>query len=43
VQAAVIGPIVCDDDGPTPILKSSKTLETKKLLLDRRDGPGERS
>ena len=24
--AAFIGPTVCDDDGPTPILKSSKTL-----------------
>jgi hypothetical protein len=24
--AAFIGPTVCDDDGPTPILNSSKTL-----------------
>ena len=24
--AAVIGPIVCDDDGPMPSLKTSKTL-----------------
>ncbi len=24
--AAFIGPTVCEEDGPTPILKSSKTL-----------------
>ena len=29
-HAAVIGPIVCDDDGPTPILNRSKTLEGMK-------------
>ena len=32
-QAAVIGPIVCELDGPTPILKRSKTLQTKFSLL----------
>ncbi len=29
--AATIGPIVCDDDGPIPILKMSKTLRNMDL------------
>jgi para-aminobenzoate synthetase / 4-amino-4-deoxychorismate lyase len=38
-QAAVIGPIVWELDGPTPILKRSKTLVTKKHSPDPADGP----
>jgi hypothetical protein len=39
-QAAVIGPIVCELDGPTPILKRSKTLVTKQVSPDAAaDGP----
>ena len=38
-QAAVIGPIVCELDGPTPILKRSKALQTKLSLPWRRHGP----
>ena len=34
--AAFIGPTVCDDDGPTPILKSSKTLIMASLWLESR-------
>jgi para-aminobenzoate synthetase/4-amino-4-deoxychorismate lyase len=39
-HAAVIGPIVWELDGPTPILKRSKTLETTHLSPDAGgDGP----
>src|SRR3954452_25017623 len=39
-HAAVIGPIVWELDGPTPILKRSKTLETTRLSPDAGgDGP----
>ena len=31
--------MVCELDGPTPILKRSKTLQTKLDLLERRNGP----
>jgi hypothetical protein len=32
--AAVIGPIVCDDEGPTPILNMSKPLRNMPCLKD---------
>src|SRR3954470_18236144 len=39
-HAAVIGPIVWELDGPTPILKRSKTLETTPFSPDAGgDGP----
>src|SRR5205085_8016995 len=38
-QAAVIGPIVWELEGPTPILKRSKTLVTKKDSPCPPDGP----
>jgi para-aminobenzoate synthetase/4-amino-4-deoxychorismate lyase len=42
-HAAVIGPIVCELEGPTPILKRSKTLVTKKVPPDApADGPASR-
>ena len=41
-QAAVIGPIVCELDGPTPILNRSNVLQTKRPLLGARHEPGAR-
>src|SRR5690348_7098116 len=36
--AARIGPTVCEDDGPMPILKRSKTLTAMLGMLGRKDG-----
>ena len=33
--AATIGPIVCEEEGPTPTLKMSKTLRNMRSTLDR--------
>jgi hypothetical protein len=38
MHAAVIGPMVCELDGPTPILNRSKTLATTAELLICRSG-----